>query len=128
MKILLDTHIFMWWNGELNRLSPAMRSFCEDKENILILSHVSIWEMQIKSQLGKISFHQPLPEIIKSQQRDNDIELLPIATEHIYALAKLPNHHRDPFDRLLIAQSITEEIPLLTVDSVFRHYGIKLLD
>ena len=127
MKVLLDTHIFMWWNGELNRLSPAMCSICENRENTLILSHVSIWEMQIKSQLGKVSFHQPLPQIIESQQRDNDIELLSITTEHIYSLAQLPNYHRDPFDRLLIAQSITEGIPLLTVDSIFDRYGIKLL-
>ena len=127
MKVLLDTHIFMWWNGELNRLSPAMRSICENRENTLILSHVSIWEMQIKSQLGKVSFHQPLSQIIESQQRDNDIELLSITTEHIYSLAQLPNYHRDPFDRLLIAQSITEGIPLLTVDSIFDRYGIKLL-
>ena len=126
MKLLLDTHIFIWWNGNLDLLSPAARSLCEDKANTLVLSLASIWEMQIKYQLGKLTFHQPLAQIIQSQQRDNGIELLPITTEHIYALQKLPAHHRDPFDRLLIAQANAEQLPLITADSAFRQYEVEL--
>lgn len=127
MKVLLDTHTFIWWNGDLSLLSRAARSICEDKENILMLSLVSIWEMQIKGQLGKLAFHQPLPEIIESQQRDNGVELLSVTTEHIYALQNLPSHHRDPFDRLLIAQANIEKIPVVTSDPLFQRYEVDVL-
>lgn len=127
MRILLDTHIFIWWNGDLALLSTKARALCENKENTLVLSLASIWEMQIKYQLGKLTFNQPLPEIIQSQQRDNGIELLSVTTEHIYALQNLPSHHRDPFDRLLIAQANVEKIPLLTADSAFHQYEVKLI-
>ena len=128
MRILLDTHIFIWWNGNLSLLSTQARAFCEDKENTLVLSLASIWEMQIKYQLGKLAFHQPLPEIIRSQQQNNGLELLTVTTEHIYALQNLPAHHRDPFDRILIAQANVEKMPLLTADSAFHQYAVKLLD
>ncbi len=127
MKVLLDTHIFIWWNGDLSLLSPTALSLCEDKENTLVLSLASIWEMQIKYQLGKLTFNHPLPEIIQSQQRDNGVELLPITTEHIYALHNLSAYHRDPFDRLLIAQANVEQMPLVTADPVFSQYKVKLL-
>lgn len=130
MKVLLDTHIFIWWNGNVGLLSPTARAVCEDAENTLVLSLASIWEMQIKYQLGKLTFNQLLPEIIQSQQRGNGLELLPITTEHIYALQELPAHHRDPFDRLLIAQARTEAMPLMTADSAFFPYqeaGVELL-
>jgi PIN domain nuclease of toxin-antitoxin system len=127
MRLLLDTHIFIWWNGNLSLLSAQTRSLCEDKANTLVLSLASIWEMQIKYQLGKLSFNQPLSEIIESQQRTNGIELLPISPEHIYALQNLPLHHKDPFDRLLIAQANAEGIHLITADSVFQQYEVQLL-
>jgi PIN domain nuclease of toxin-antitoxin system len=126
MKILLDTHIFIWWNGDLDRLSPTARSLCEDKDNTLVLSLASIWEMQIKHQLGKLAFHQPLPDIIHSQRRDNALELLPVMVEHIYALRDLPHHHRDPFDRMLVAQANVEQLTLLTVDPIFQQYEVPL--
>ena len=130
MRVLLDTHIFIWWNGNADLLSPTARALCEDKGNTLVLSLASVWEMQIKYQLGKLTFNQPLPEIIQSQQRKNGIELLPITPEHIYALHHLRAHHRDPFDRLLIAQATVEQMPLITADSTFFPYkdaGVELL-
>lgn len=127
MRVLLDTHVFIWWNGNLDMLSPVARSLCEDRENALVLSLASIWEMQIKNQLGKLTFNQPLHEIVQSQQMGNGVELLPIKTEHIYALQHLPAHHRDPFDRLLIAQARVEQIPLITSDPIFHQYEVKLL-
>lgn len=126
MRVLLDTHIFIWWNGNMDLLSSAARSLCEDKGNTLVLSLAGIWEMQIKSQLGKLTFNQPLSEIIQSQQH-NGVELLSITAEHIYALQNLPAHHRDPFDRLLIAQANVEQMPLLTADPAFHQYEVRLL-
>jgi len=82
MKVLLDTHIFIWWNSALDQLPPAARAICESEHNTLVLSLVSVWEMQIKRQLGKLHLNQPLREIIESQRRDNGIRLLPIQSEH----------------------------------------------
>ena len=125
MRILLDTHIFIWWNENPNLLSSKARKICEDETNILILSLASVWEMQIKSQLGKLTFNQSLPDIIRLQQ-NNGLELLPVTIQHIYELENLPPHHRDPFDRLLIAQAQVEQMSLLTVDAAFEQYGVKL--
>lgn len=127
MRLLLDTHIFIWWNGNMSLLSPQARALCEDKENTLVLSLVSIWEMQIKSQLGKLTFNQPLSKVIESQQHANNLELLPITTEHIYTLGDLPDHHKDPFDRLLIAQANVEQIALVSADAIFHQYNVQLL-
>lgn len=127
MRILLDTRIFIWWNGNLRLLSPTARALCEDPRNTLLLSCVSLWEMQIKYQIGKLHFNDPLFEIIRTQQQSNGLQLLPIETEHIFALQELPFHHRDPFDRLLIAQSKVERIPLLSADGAFSQYDVELL-
>lgn len=127
MRLLLDTHLFIWWNGNLGLLSPQVRALCENKDNTLVLSLASIWEMQIKSQLDKLTFNEPLAEVVESQQRANGLELLPITTEHIYALQDLPSPHKDPFDRLLIAQAIVEKIALVTADAVFQQYDVELL-
>ena len=80
--------------------------------------------MQIKSQLGKLSFDLPLADLIKRQQEVNDLYLLPIEVTHIYNLANLPNHHRDPFDRLLMAQALVEKINLIRIDKVFDQYPV----
>lgn len=127
MRLLLDTHIFIRWNGNLDRMPPKARALCADKNNTLVLSLASIWEMQIKFQLGKLTFNQPLPMVIESQQQANGLELLPITTAHIYALQQLPLHHNDPFDRLLIAQATIEPITLITADAVFQKYNIQSL-
>lgn len=81
--------------------------------------------MQIKLQLGKLKLDLPLSELIENQQQVNDLQLLSITTGHIYALEQLPNHHRDPFDRLLVAQAMIEQMPLLSVDAVFDSYPIE---
>lgn len=97
-------------------------ALCEDNKNILHLSHVSPWEIQIKSKLGKLNLQNPLQEMRAAQQRDNDLKLLPITLQHIYALADLESYHQDPFDRLLIAQATVESMPLITVDNKIMHY------
>lgn len=127
MRLLLDTHIFIWWNGNLSLLTPNARTLLEDEGNTLVLSLVSVWEMQIKSQLGKLVFNQPLAQLIEYQQQANNLELLPIKLDHIYALQSLPEHHKDPFDRLLIAQAKTEQVALVTADAKFAQYNVQLL-
>lgn len=127
MRFLLDTHIFVWWNDEPERLSRRAFDLCSDPANTLVLSVASVWELQIKYGLGKLTLSAPLRQIISDQQRINGIEILPVTLAHVFALENLPPIHKDPFDRLLIAQSIAENIGLLSVDAVFKDYPIALL-
>ena len=127
MKLLLDTHIFIWWADQPEKLSPAALSALEDEANELLLSVASVWEMQIKIQLGKLKLSLPLKELVKNQQETNDIRVSPVALTHVLALDALPFHHKDPFDRLLIAQSIEEDLTLVSADSQFSGYSVKLL-
>tara|TARA_B100000315_G_C14223064_1_gene427361 strand:- start:122 stop:508 length:387 start_codon:yes stop_codon:yes gene_type:complete len=127
MKLLLDTHTFIWWDSEPAKLSSSALSACQDQANTLILSVVSVWEIQIKSQLGKLKLNLPLPEIIQSQWQTNNVEILPVELEHVLALQNLSHHHRDPFDRLLIAQANVEDAFLVSGDSAFSEYSVKLI-
>ena len=127
MRILLDTHILLWWDADPNRLSETAADLCRDRANTLVVSHVSVWEMQIKRQLGKLDVRLPLADLLDEQRAANGVELLPITLPHILALENLPPHHRDPFDRLLIAQSNAEGLPLLSADGVFDQYEVELL-
>ena len=127
MRILLDTHAFLWWDDEPERLSKSAFALCSAPHNVWVLSVASVWELQIKYQLGKLTLCAPLSQIISDQQRVNALELLPVMLPHVFALENLPPIHKDPFDRLLIAQSLAENIPVLSVDSVFKDYPISLL-
>ncbi|MFB2896456.1 type II toxin-antitoxin system VapC family toxin [Aerosakkonemataceae cyanobacterium BLCC-F50] len=127
MNLLLDTHVFIWLSLTPERLSERVTDLLMDETNLWFLSLVSVWEMQIKRQLGKLSLNLPLPELIASQQQTNSLQLLPIELNHIFTLENLPQFHRDPFDRLLIAQAITEQIPLLSIDTIFDHYPVQRL-
>lgn len=103
MKVLLDTHAFIWWDSDPTTLSPQARAACQVRANLVLLSVASVWEMQIKLQLGKLHLRLPLAEVVAEQQQTNDIQVLPVALGHVLALQDLPTHHKDPFDRLLIA-------------------------
>ena len=127
MKLLLDTHIFIWWADQPERLSPDALSALEDEANELLLSVASVWEMQIKIQLGKLKLSLPLKELVKNQQDTNDLRVSPVALTHVLALDSLPFHHKDPFDRLLIAQCMAEGLTIVTADSQFSAYSVKLL-
>jgi PIN domain nuclease of toxin-antitoxin system len=127
MKLLLDTHIFLWWADDPEKLSQAALSALQDEANELLLSVASVWEMQIKIQLGKLKLSLPLKDLIKNQQETNQLNLLPVELKHVLALDALPFHHKDPFDRLLMAQSIEEELTLVSADSQFTAYSVKLL-
>jgi PIN domain nuclease of toxin-antitoxin system len=127
MRLLLDTHVFLWWDGDLQRLSPAARAAFDDRGNVLLLSVASVWEMQIKLQLGKLKLLIPLARIVEEQQRANGLEVLPVTLRHVLALEALPLVHKDPFDRLLLAQASAEEATLVSADSIFASYPVKLL-
>ncbi len=125
MNVLLDTHTLIWLSISPNRLSEKVRNLLSDTDNNLFLSIASVWEMQIKLQLSKLTIELPLPELIETQKQTNGLQILPIELSHIYTLDGLPNHHRDPFDRILVAQAIFEKIPLLSIDAIFDAYPIN---
>ena len=127
MRLLLDTHAFLWLLGSPEKLSRAALQACQDPENTLWLSLVSIWEIQIKVQLKKLRLEAPLSELVEASLRENQMELLPIELAHILALDGLPHHHRDPFDRLLIAQAQIADVPLVTGDSAIGQYSVEVL-
>lgn len=127
MKLLLDTHAFIWWDSDPARLPPQVLALCQDPRNMLLLSVVSVWEMQIKLQLGKLRLALPLREIVEAQRQMNNVEILPITLEHVLALENLPVHHRDPFDRLLIAQAVVEEVALVSADPNIARYAVQVV-
>lgn len=127
MRCLLDTHAFIWWANEPARLSSKALTLCQDRSNSLLLSLVSVWEMQIKHQLGKMQFRLSLAKLIEEQQQANQLEILPITLTHILGLTDLPTHHRDPFDRLLIAQAVSEGLTLISHDPHMAQYPVQVI-
>lgn len=127
MRLLLDTHTLIWFLINSPRLSIMVRGLIEDENNEKLLSIVSVWEIAIKQNTGKLSFGVPFQQFVEQQLTLNSIDLLNINLNHIDVVSTLPLHHRDPFDRLLIAQSIVENIPILSVDSAFDAYPIDRL-
>ena len=127
MKLLLDTHAFLWFIMGSANLSDKGRALIEDPSNENLLSVASLWEMAIKVSLGKLTLFAPFADLIPSQLNLNGIGLLNIGIDHVSLLATLPFHHRDPFDRLLIAQALTEKIPVVSIDAAFDAYGTSRL-
>jgi PIN domain nuclease of toxin-antitoxin system len=125
MKYLLDTNTFIWLDNDPSKLTTTVSDICADTRNTLLCSMASVWEMQIKRQLGKLVLRLPLSELVHSQRRENSIELLPIEFHHILALADLPAVHKDPFDRLLVAQAITENAVLISNDPYIKQYPVS---
>lgn len=127
MRYLIDTHAFIWWAVEPAKLSAKVFGIFESPESNLFLSIASIWEMQIKIQLQKISLPLPLSELVLMQQQVNNLRILPIELRHIYMLENLPLHHRDPFDRIMIAQSALNNMVFVSRDPEFEKYPINVL-
>jgi PIN domain nuclease of toxin-antitoxin system len=125
MRLLLDTHAFLWFIMGSPDLSA--RAHIEDEANESFLSVASLWEMAIKMSLGKLTLSAPLDSLIPQQLGLNGIELLGIQVGHAAAVSTLPLHHRDPFDRLLIAQAIVEGMPVVSADMAFDAYPVKRL-
>ena len=127
MKLLFDTHTFMWWHSEPDRIPRDSLTLLQNPNHELLLSIVSLWEMQIKIQLGKLTLRDDLELMLKTQQEQNNITLLSITFLHILELKNLPLHHKDPFDRLLLAQSKVENATLISRDSVFQNYDCPVI-
>jgi PIN domain nuclease of toxin-antitoxin system len=127
MNLLLDTQAFLWWSTAPGKLSATAFAACQDRGNTLILSVVSVWEVQIKLHTGKLSITSSLEHLVETQQKTNGVQVLPVYLEHAYHLAFLPAVHKDPFDRLLIAQAIAEDLTLVSADPVFTQYPVSLL-
>jgi PIN domain nuclease of toxin-antitoxin system len=125
MNILLDTHAFLWFVQDDPKLSPAARTLIEDSESRPFLSVASLWEIAIKISLGKLQLSQPYEEFVPQQLAMNGIGILNVTIEHTAAIATLPFHHRDPFDRLLAVQSKIEEMALVSADPAFDAYDVK---
>lgn len=124
MKLLLDTHTFLWMSLDDPQLSETAREKLSDNANDLYLSPTSYWEIAIKISIGKYNLAEPLAEFIKREIAANDLNLLPIYVDHAAEVSELPFHHKDPFDRMLVAQSLVESLPIVSGDAIFDQYGV----
>lgn len=125
MRQLLDTHVFIWFVIGDDRINNKVRGQIESNDNLLSIA--SLWEIAIKSSIGKLDLELSIEQLVEEQIIANGIELLDITTEHIAVVANLPLHHRDPFDRLIIAQATVEQIPVVGSDKAFDSYSIQRL-
>ncbi|OGQ08050.1 MAG: twitching motility protein PilT [Deltaproteobacteria bacterium RIFCSPLOWO2_12_FULL_40_28] len=123
MKLLLDTHVLLWALSSKHDLSTLVREALESDSNVIFVSLASLWELKIKEGLGKVH----LPKNFYSSLEPAGYELLPIQLGHIEGIGKLPPHHRDPFDRLLIAQAKAEQLLLATRDENIKKYDVNIL-
>jgi PIN domain nuclease of toxin-antitoxin system len=127
MRLLSDTHTFIWSFSNTKKLSLLAARELQNPANEIFVSVASIWEMQIKIKLGKMIFNDTLENIIVEQQRINQIQILPVQLSHALYLENLPPYHKDPFDRLLISQAIVENMTLVSADANTAKYQVNLL-
>ena len=122
MRLLLDTHAFLWWISADDRLSANARDVISDGTNDVWFSAASGWEIVVKSSLGRLTVDRPLDELVPEQLEANAFQVLPIHLRHVLAIDELPDLHRDPFDRVLVAQALVEDLALVTGDPVIARY------
>lgn len=127
MKLLLDTHAFLWWTLDEPSLSPAARKAISDRRNQIYLSAASGWEIVIKAGLGRLKLPEPPERFIPQQMSENAIEGLPIRMSHVLRVFALDAIHRDPFDRILVAQSQLEKMRIITADPLISRYGADVI-
>jgi PIN domain nuclease of toxin-antitoxin system len=125
VRVLIDTHVFIWYVQDNERLPRLIAALINDRRNDVLFSIASVWEMAIKQSTSKLNLGVPYASFIEEQMRLNNMELLPVRLNQLDVLTNLPFHHRDPFDRLLIAQAIVEDIVLISADSVFSLYPVR---
>lgn len=123
MQLLLDTHALLWWLADTPQLGRIARKQIANPENQVVVSAASAWEIEIKRALGKLDAPEDLQSAIAAAQ----FETLPMTVDHCVAAARLPPHHQDPFDRMLIAQAIEEHLTILTRDQAFTSYSVSIL-
>lgn len=127
MNLLLDTHIFIWMGEKPHKLAPKLLPVLQDPTNVRLVSIATIWEMQIKADLGKLPLSASVRDFVAAQQALGNVQIIPLLEAQIWTLSTLPKVHRDPFDRLMIAQAITENLTLVSEDAIFTQYPVKLL-
>ncbi len=127
MRVLLDTHAFLWWISDSPELSDAAREAIADQRNAPIFSAVSGWEIAIKAGLGRLELPDSPAKFVNEQLSQNGLEVLPIHSRHALGVYGLPDHHRDPFDRLLVSQAVVEKLPILTADPEIPRYPVETL-
>ena len=127
MKALLDTHVFVWWIMDDPRLSTRATELISSDSAELLFSAASAWEIAVKAALGKLELDGDLGRFVPEQLETNHIQVLPIQLDHALKVASLPLHHRDPFDRLLVAQCQVEGIPLITGDEQIGWYDLEVI-
>jgi PIN domain nuclease of toxin-antitoxin system len=124
VKLLIDTHALIWWDENPLRLGSKARAACLDSGNELWLSVASVWEIQIKMMLGRLALRKPLKLLIDDQVKQNGILILPVKFDHVLRLESLPDRHKDPFDRLLVAQALEENCVLVSHDPMIAQYPV----
>ena len=127
MRILLDTQCWLWWIASPERLSPQAGSNIADRNNVIYLSVASLWEIAIKCAIGKLALPEPPIQFVPKRLARDAITTLSIEARHALYVADLPRHHKDPFDRLIVSQSIQEGIPIMTVDKQFESYDAEII-
>jgi len=127
MRVLLDTHAFLWFVRQDPRLSANAHALIMDPDTDLLLSVASAWEMVIKVALGRLKFTKDVDQFLREHLTTNSITPLSIQLQHATTVGNLPAHHRDPFDRMIIAQAISEQIPVITNDPEFKKYSAQLV-
>ncbi|MFM9981259.1 MAG: type II toxin-antitoxin system VapC family toxin [Burkholderiales bacterium] len=125
MRVLIDTHVFLWWVEGERALPAKARAVIANPGNECLLSMASVWELAIKAGLGKLKLSLPVRRYVVENVAANGFRLLEIGVAHVGRVESLAQHHGDPFDRLLIAQALEEKLPVVTADPVFGKYGVK---
>lgn len=124
MNLLLDTHVLLWWLDDHPTLSEKAKTAIADGRNLVLVSAVVVWEIRIKQALGKLK----VPRNFRNALHDQPFEMLDITVEHTHTVGDLPPHHRDPFDRMLLAQATVEGLTIVTRDLRFKKYKVPLID
>jgi PIN domain nuclease of toxin-antitoxin system len=125
VRLLLDTHAFLWWIDDNRKLSKKARAAIASRDSTCYLSLASVWELAVKVGLDRLELPSSVDRFVSEQMAANAIEPLPIDLRHAGEVARLPFHHRDPFDRLLAAQALSEDLSIVSADPVFAKYGVK---
>jgi len=125
MKVLIDTHVLLWGLENEEKLSQRVRTLLPASE--VWISVAGVWEIIAKVQAGKLTLPPPVGDYLSKKLKANGVMILPITFDHVKRLERLPMHHRDPFDRILIAQAFEENLPVVTADSLFTQYSVEVI-